>query len=88
MFNLVEGLVNHQLLQIHHVRDDLGGPLAWDLGFLAFGALLIVAGLALRRSDRSVEAPAEPGLREGGSPAAPQGSSARSSRSSSRAEVL
>ena len=49
-FNLVEGLVDHQLLGIHHVRDDLGGPLAWDLGFLALGALLVGAGLALVRS--------------------------------------
>lgn len=49
VFNLVEGLVDHQLLGIHHVRDDLGGPLGWDLGFLAFGALLVGVGLALAR---------------------------------------
>jgi uncharacterized membrane protein len=49
VFNLVEGLVDHQLLGIHHVRDDLGGPLSWDLGFLAFGVLLVVAGAALHR---------------------------------------
>ncbi len=42
-FNVVEGLVNHQLLGVHHVRDDKGAPLSWDLGFLAFGALLIAA---------------------------------------------
>jgi uncharacterized membrane protein len=49
-FNLVEGLVNHQLLGVHHVRDDLGAPLSWDLGFLAFGAALVVGGWALHRS--------------------------------------
>ena len=49
-FNVVEGLVDHQLLGIHHVRDDLGAPLGWDLGFLALGALLVVGGLALARS--------------------------------------
>ncbi len=48
-FNVVEGLVNHQLLGIHHVRDDLGGPLGWDLAVLALGALLVVGGLALAR---------------------------------------
>ena len=32
-FNLIEGVIDHQILQIHHVRDDLGGPLSWDLGF-------------------------------------------------------
>ncbi|UMG94064.1 DUF2243 domain-containing protein [Nocardioides sp. TF02-7] len=49
VFNVVEGLVDHQILGVHHVRDDLGGPLAWDLGFLAFGVLLIVGGWALHR---------------------------------------
>ncbi len=49
-FNLVEGLVDHQLLGIHHVRDDLGAPLGWDLAFLASGLLLIAAGTALARS--------------------------------------
>ena len=47
LFNLVEGGINHQILGIHHVRDDLGGPLSWDLGFLAFGLLLLVGGWAL-----------------------------------------
>ena len=49
IFNVVEGLIDHQILGIHHVRDDLGGPLGWDLGFLALGVLLIVVGLALAR---------------------------------------
>ena len=48
-FNVVEGLVDHQLLGLHHVRDDLGGPLSWDLGFLAFGALLVAVGMMLAR---------------------------------------
>jgi uncharacterized membrane protein len=51
LFNLVEGTVDHQLLGVHHVRDDLGGPLRWDVGFLAFGALLLLAGLLLARTD-------------------------------------
>ena len=53
IFNLVEGIIDHQILQIHHVRDDLGGPLSWDLGFLAFGALLVAVGVALERSART-----------------------------------
>ena len=44
LFNVVEGLINHQLLGIHHVRDDLGGPLSWDLGFLAVSCTLILVG--------------------------------------------
>ena len=50
LFNVVEGLVDHQLLGIHHVRDDLGGPLSWDLGFLAVSVLLVAAGWFLQRS--------------------------------------
>jgi uncharacterized membrane protein len=45
-FNLIEGLIDHQLLAIHHVHpgtDQLG----WDLGFLAIGALLIGIGWGL-----------------------------------------
>jgi uncharacterized membrane protein len=49
-FNLVEGLVDHQILGIHHVRDDLGAPLGWDYAFLAFGALLVAVGVVLVRS--------------------------------------
>ena len=49
-FNVVEGVVNHLVLGIHHVRDDLGAPLEWDLAFLALGALLIAWGLGLARS--------------------------------------
>ncbi|WP_240721492.1 DUF2243 domain-containing protein [Pseudarthrobacter sp. NamE5] len=61
VFNIVEGLVNHQLLEIHHVRDDLGGPLAWDLGFLALSAVLVVAGWFLYRHGKRLEKPAAMG---------------------------
>ena len=50
VFNVVEGLIDHQLLGLHHVRDDLGAPLGWDLGFLAFGILVTAVGVALVRS--------------------------------------
>ena len=53
-FNVVEGLVDHFLLGIHHVRDDLGAPVGWDLTFLALGALLTAGGLALARSGERV----------------------------------
>jgi uncharacterized membrane protein len=55
-FNLVEGIVDHHLLGLHHVREAAANPLLWDLGFLVFGALLVAGGYALARS----EAPAAP----------------------------
>jgi uncharacterized membrane protein len=48
LFNLVEGVVDHHLLGLHHVRE-VEDPLAWDLAFLAFGALLVLAGGLLAR---------------------------------------
>jgi uncharacterized membrane protein len=48
VFNLVEGVVDHLLLGVHHVRP---GPhqLAYDLGFLALGAVLLAVGSWLGR---------------------------------------
>jgi uncharacterized membrane protein len=51
LFNVVEGIVNHQILTIHHVREGVGHQAAYDLGFLAFGALLVIGGWLLARSD-------------------------------------
>jgi uncharacterized membrane protein len=49
VFNVVEGVIDHQILGVHHVRDDLGAPLSWDIGFLVFGVLLTAGGWALYR---------------------------------------
>lgn len=43
-FNVVEGVIDHHLLQIHHVRDDITNPALWDLGFLILSVLLLLAG--------------------------------------------
>ena len=49
LFNFIEGIVDHQILGIHHVKP---GPnqLAWDIGFLIFGAGLALVGWILLRS--------------------------------------
>lgn len=49
LFNVVEGLIDHHILGIHHVRPGTG-QLAWDIGFLIFGALLCAGGVFLIRS--------------------------------------
>lgn len=51
LFNFVEGLIDHQLLGLHHVHPG-AGQLGWDLGFLVFGALLILGGGAARATAR------------------------------------
>ena len=58
LFNFIEGLIDHQLLGIHHVHPG-AGQLAWDLGFLAFGLGQIGIGYALIRRGRTHDAPAD-----------------------------
>ena len=49
-FNLVEGVLNHHLLTLHHVWPAGPGPVVlWDLSFLAWGALFVVVGYAVIR---------------------------------------
>ena len=55
-FNLVEGVIDHQILGVHHVHPGVD-QLAWDLGFLALGAILVVGGLSLVRTGRSDRTP-------------------------------
>lgn len=50
-FNLIEGSINHHLLEIHHVNetappDDWNW---WDLGFLTWGAAMVFVGILLLR---------------------------------------
>ena len=55
-FNLVEGIVDHHLLGIHHVRP---GPdeLLYDLAFLAWGAAMLAIGVVLIRRTHAADAP-------------------------------
>jgi uncharacterized membrane protein len=66
LFNLVEGLINHQILGLHHVNETVPREqwLAWDLGFLACGAAMLVGGWLLVRSGRRDEARRPEGARE------------------------
>ncbi len=54
IFNVVEGLVDHQLLGVHHVNELVPKTQwpAWDTGFLVWGALMLVGGWLLLRSGR------------------------------------
>lgn len=52
LFNLVEGLVDHQILGIHHVRPGDPHQFLWDMLFLASGVVLMLAGGALAASGR------------------------------------
>ncbi|NJP37093.1 DUF2243 domain-containing protein [Alkalicoccus luteus] len=49
LFNLVEGIINHHILQIHRVHPEAENPLLFDLAFLASGVILLGAGFLLRK---------------------------------------
>ncbi len=55
LFNLVEGIVNHHLLELHNVRE-VADPTQWNLGFLLLGGVLPLALGALLRQ-RALHAP-------------------------------
>jgi uncharacterized membrane protein len=66
VFNLVEGLVDHHLLGLHHVNETAPRErwIWWDLGFLLWGAAMLGGGwLLLRRGRR--ETPTETVARRG-----------------------
>jgi uncharacterized membrane protein len=54
-FNVVEGLVDHQLLGVHHVNELVPAEdrIYWDVGFLAWGAAMLVAGWMLMRAGKA-----------------------------------
>ena len=52
-FQLFDGLVNHELLDLHAVRPAAPDQLPYDVAWNAVGVLLLLAGwLVLRRSGR------------------------------------
>lgn len=50
LFNLVEGVIDHQLLGIHHVMEYAVNKLPYDLAFLASGVILMLIGWLLAKS--------------------------------------
>jgi uncharacterized membrane protein len=53
-FNVVEGLVDHHLLGIHHVNETVPREqwIYWDVGFLIWGAAMLIAGGFLVRAGK------------------------------------
>ena len=43
LFNLVEGVIDHHMLHIHHVTET-DNHLVWDLAFLLSGLVMILVG--------------------------------------------
>ena len=59
-FNLVEGVIDHHVLHVHHVVERLGVSV-WDWAFLGSGVVLIAVGVAIIRAARGEVPTAAPG---------------------------
>jgi uncharacterized membrane protein len=51
LFNVVEGVIDHHILNLHHVYELMGQSI-WDYAFLVWGALMIAGGWSLRKVER------------------------------------
>jgi uncharacterized membrane protein len=68
LFNFLEGLIDHHILGVHHVRPG-EAELAWDLGFLALGLLQMALGYWAIRRGRTDSTPRGYAMTEGATPA-------------------
>lgn len=48
LFNVIEGVINHHILNLHHVYELMGQSI-WDYVFLTWGALMITIGWTMRK---------------------------------------
>jgi uncharacterized membrane protein len=64
IFNLVEGVINHHLLGIHHVNETVSPAqwVYWDIGFLVWGAAMLAGGALLLRQGRKETARIKTGV--------------------------
>ncbi|TXN46691.1 DUF2243 domain-containing protein [Methylobacterium sp. WL7] len=54
LFNTVEGVIDHQILGVHHVNETMPRDqwILWDVGFLLWGVAMLGAGWLLVRAGR------------------------------------
>jgi uncharacterized membrane protein len=53
LFNLVEGIIDHHILRLHHVVEFTTNKAPYDLAFLASGVLFMLIGWILIRAGGS-----------------------------------
>jgi uncharacterized membrane protein len=60
-FNVVEGLIDHQVLGVHHVNETVARDawIYWDMGFLVWGAAMLAGGWLLLAAGRREQAALE-----------------------------
>lgn len=46
----MEGTVNHHILKLHNVRDNVADPDIWNYGFLVISVVMFIAGFYISRN--------------------------------------
>jgi uncharacterized membrane protein len=64
IFNLVEGVVDHEVFKLHQVNETVPHEqrIFWDIGFLLWGAAMLVIGSAMTRAGTQGRVHAESSL--------------------------
>ena len=52
LFNLLEGIADHELLKLHNVREVTADKEVWNFSFLAISVILIILGLMISRQKK------------------------------------
>jgi uncharacterized membrane protein len=52
LFNLLEGIADHQVLKLHNVREVTADVNIWNIAFLAVSVVLIIVGFMLTRAHK------------------------------------
>lgn len=61
LFNVIEGIIDHQLLGVHHVNERVPREqwIYWDIAFLAWGLAMLISGWLLIRAGRGEQRSAQ-----------------------------
>jgi uncharacterized membrane protein len=54
MFNVIEGVINHYVLGIHHVNElvEIESRPIWDVAFLLSGVIMVLVGWRLMEMEK------------------------------------
>lgn len=55
LFNILEGIIDHEILKLHNVREVTPDKEVWNLGFLIISVVLVIVGLIISRQKKPDE---------------------------------
>ncbi|RYZ34146.1 MAG: DUF2243 domain-containing protein [Sphingobacteriales bacterium] len=63
VFNIAEGVIDHQILDLHYVNQYSPDPEVWNYGFLLLSAILLIPGMLMIRKGKNDTRAADAGDR-------------------------